>query len=83
LTDRTGQVVVNRTNLSGRFDIDLFWSSEPLRAEDAVGGAGSAPPTEKPILSVAIQEQLGLKLVSRQEPVDVFVIDHIERPCAN
>jgi uncharacterized protein (TIGR03435 family) len=81
LTNRTEQVVVNRTNLSGRFDVDLFWSSEPLRTGDA--GANTVSPTDKPVLSVAIQEQLGLKLVSRQEPLEVLVIDYIERPSDN
>ena len=83
LTNRTEQVVVNRTNLSGQFDVDLFWSSGPLRTGDAGAGASSASPDDKPVLSVAIQEQLGLKLVSRPEPLDVLVIDHIERPSDN
>jgi uncharacterized protein (TIGR03435 family) len=42
-------------------------------------GSPDAPPD----LFTAIQEQLGLKLVSARAPVDVLVIDHDERPSAN
>jgi uncharacterized protein (TIGR03435 family) len=31
----------------------------------------------------ALREQLGLKLESRKAPVEVYVIDHVERPAAN
>jgi uncharacterized protein (TIGR03435 family) len=41
--------------------------------------SADAPPN----LFTAIQEQLGLKLVSTKAPVDVIVIDHLERPSAN
>jgi uncharacterized protein (TIGR03435 family) len=36
-----------------------------------------------PNLFTAIQEELGLKLVSTKPPVDVIVIDRVERPSAN
>jgi uncharacterized protein (TIGR03435 family) len=43
------------------------------------GGDSNAPPG----LYTAIQEQLGLKLVSTKAPVTVFVVDHIENPSGN
>jgi uncharacterized protein (TIGR03435 family) len=46
----------------------------PPRAPDAAGPPG---------LFSAIQEQLGLKLESTKAPVDVIVVDHIERPSPN
>ena len=55
-----------RTGLKGSFDVDLEWASDP----------GS----DKPSIFTAVQEQLGLKLEFERNPVDVLVIDHVERP---
>lgn len=77
------QIVVNRTNLGGRFDVDLTWSSEPLRTSAPNAPPGAASPDVDLTLSTAVQEQLGLKLVLRAEPIDAVVVDHIERPSPN
>ena len=63
-----GRAVVDRTGLSGAFDLELQWS--PDQAADATG----------PSIFTAIQEQLGLKLEPQRAPVEVLVIDRIERP---
>jgi uncharacterized protein (TIGR03435 family) len=42
-----------------------------------------APASSDPSLFTALQDQLGLKLVSQKEPVEVIVIDHIEQPSPN
>ena len=69
--------VVDRTALSGAYDIRLQFS-------DDVSGA-TPPPADATNSGIftAIQEQLGLKLESTKAPVDVLVIDHIDRPTAN
>jgi uncharacterized protein (TIGR03435 family) len=73
-----GRVVVDRTELSGPFDVDLFWSPERTAV------SGPVPPeVDGPSLFTAVQEQLGLKLDARTERQDVYVIDSIERPDAN
>jgi uncharacterized protein (TIGR03435 family) len=77
------QIVVNRTNLGGRFDVDLAWSSEPLRTSGPNAAPGAASPDDGVTLSTAVQEQLGLKLVLRPEPIDAVVVDYIERPSPN
>ena len=77
------QIVVNRTNLGGRFDVDLTWSSEPLRASGSNAAPDAASPDDGVTLSTALQEQLGLKLVLRPEPIDAVVVDYIERPTPN
>lgn len=68
--------VIDRTGLVGLFDIHLeyAWRS---------GLAAASPDADGPSIFTAIQEQLGLKLVPGTGPVDVFVIDHIERPSEN
>jgi uncharacterized protein (TIGR03435 family) len=77
--------VVDQTGLSGRFDFTLMWTPD----ETQFGGrGGQAPPppdggTAPPDLFNAMQEQLGLKMESTKAPVDVLVIDHVEKPSAN
>ena len=75
--------VIDRTGLTGRFDVDLQWTN-PMPAGSGDAASGTAPLTEVgPSIFTALQEQLGLELESRQEPIDVLVIDHIEPPTPN
>jgi bla regulator protein blaR1 len=68
--------VVDHTGFTGYFDITgLTWA--PL------GDASAASTPEAPSLSVAIQEKLGLKLVPARDPIEVLVIDSIDRPSPN
>src|SRR5262249_30716846 len=68
--------VVNRTGLDGAFNLDLEWT--PIRLS-----ATNLEPPDGPSVFTAIQEQLGLKLVTQKTPVDVLVIDHAEKPLDN
>jgi uncharacterized protein (TIGR03435 family) len=68
LSGVVGRVVIDRTGLTGLFDFELKWAQDPT-ADTAV-----------PSIFTALQEQLGLKLESTRGPVDVLVIDHVERP---
>jgi uncharacterized protein (TIGR03435 family) len=85
------RTVLDQTGLKGKYDISLTWNPELSLARMAQGpesgkpGAASAPPPESSVPSIftAIQEQLGLKLLSTKGPVEVIVIDHIERPSEN
>jgi uncharacterized protein (TIGR03435 family) len=67
--DRT---VVDRTGLTGAFDLELRFRRETLQ-----GGPSSA---NDPSVFTAVQEQLGLKLESSRGPVNVLVVDRIDRP---
>jgi uncharacterized protein (TIGR03435 family) len=72
------QTVLDRTGLTGIFDVHLKWSPE------IVTGPGTwAPSSDGPSLFTAIQEQLGLKLDATKTPVEVLVIDRLERPSEN
>jgi len=72
------RVVIDRTDLDGRFDVTLDFAPEraPLPAATDV----APPASDKPSIFTALQEQLGLRLESGRGPVDVVVIDRIERP---
>jgi uncharacterized protein (TIGR03435 family) len=77
--------VVDQTGLAGRYDFTLNWTPD----ETQFGGLGVRvpPPPDNaaapPGLFTAIQEQLGLKLDSTKAPVEVFVIDRVEKPSEN
>jgi uncharacterized protein (TIGR03435 family) len=77
LAGQLGTPVTDATGLQAKYDILLHWSglqpstaSEPLAAE-----AANAEPT----IFDAVQVQLGLKLVKKNDPVDMLVIDHLEK----
>ena len=73
LTAFVGAVVLNESNTSGVFDVELSWRPD-------VAGVTVDPNDARPGLLTAVQEQLGLKLTPERRPVDVLVIESIERP---
>jgi uncharacterized protein (TIGR03435 family) len=68
-----GRTVVDKTGLTGNYDFDLKWTPDDQQGTPDAG----------PTLFTALGEQLGLKLESTKAPVDVVVIDHVERPSEN
>jgi uncharacterized protein (TIGR03435 family) len=68
LSGIAGRVVVDRTNVDGAYDFELQYA------------APESNRTDLPSLFTALQEQLGLKLEPTRGPIDVLVIDHVERP---
>ena len=85
LSRQLGRTIVDKTGLTGNYDFTLEWTPEGAAAPPAGGSpSGAAPPDQSgPDIFIAFQEQLGLKLASAKGPVDVVVIDHIERPSEN
>lgn len=76
--------VVDKTGLPGRYDFTLMWT--PDESQFANMGVRVPPPAADataPSLFTAFQEQLGLKLDSTRAPVDVIVVDRIEKPSEN
>ena len=73
------RAVADRTNLVGLFDFELKWTPDVLPQLPP-----DAPPLNidpnGPSIFTALQEQLGLKLESTRGPVDVVVIDRVQRP---
>ena len=74
-----GRLVVDKTGLSGRFAFNLTWAPDQI---PTVAPPPGIPPVDPngPSLVTALQEQLGLKLESAKGPVEVLVIDSVERP---
>jgi len=75
----------DKTGLTGDFDVELTWTLEPVSADVAGDRLPAAAPDTSgpPSIFTALQEQLGLKLVSERGPVDVLVVDHLEEPSEN
>jgi len=73
LSDSVHREVIDKTALEGRAPLTLKWTSD------------EAADQGQPVLSIftALEEQLGLKLVSSKGPVETLVIDHIEMPSEN
>ena len=70
--------IVDQTSLGGLFDVEYSYAPQP-----PTPGVESAFGPDAPALSVALEEQLGLKLESRRLTVPVLVIDSIDRPTEN
>lgn len=86
LSPQVGHTIVDKTGLTGHYDFKLHWTPDdapPMAGADGSKAGGSEADTSAPPLLTALQEQLGLKLESRKEPIDVIVIDHIEKPSPN
>ena len=74
--------VIDRTGLSGRFDVELMWTPEAFSAATLAQRPGATPPPgvdpSGPPLPTALQDQLGLKFDSTRAAVEVLVIDRGE-----
>lgn len=82
-----GRMVIDKTGIAGRFRIELTFTSAATIPPTGAGApdapAGAALADLGPDIFTALQEQLGLKLESSKSPVDVLLIDHVERPSEN
>lgn len=74
LSNLLRQVVRDETGVGGVFDVEASW-------RPSAGDADAAD--SRPDMFTAFREQLGLRLEPSRRPVDVLVIDHIERPTEN
>ena len=72
-----GRPVLDKTGLDGRFDVLLDF--------DTYSSRGQTPPPDydKPSLSTALREQLGLRLEPRKETFPMLVVETVQRPTEN
>ena len=89
LSQQLGRTVVDKTGIKGLVDLKLQWTPEMGQHTTPFGPspAGVEPPPASdpsgPSIFTAVQEQLGLKLESIKGPVEVLVIDGVEKPSEN
>ncbi|HTS66072.1 MAG TPA: M56 family metallopeptidase [Candidatus Acidoferrales bacterium] len=88
LSTLMGREVIDKTGFTGRFALHLEFASDDALAglPNPVGLDASgqpADPAARPSIRTALQEQLGMRLQASTGPVDVLVIDHVERPAEN
>jgi uncharacterized protein (TIGR03435 family) len=88
LTEMLGHPVTDKTGMTGAYDFKLRFTPDdrlqvPGGAEPNERPRSSLSNADEPSLFVAVQEQLGLKLESGKGPVEIVVVDHIERPTGN
>ncbi|HEX6896713.1 MAG TPA: TIGR03435 family protein, partial [Bryobacteraceae bacterium] len=92
LSNQLGRPVLDRTGLTGHYDFKLEYTPDP--GQPGGGPFGGAPPPpgvqappppdpNGPSIFTALQEQLGLRLESTKGPVEMIVIDSVEKASEN
>jgi uncharacterized protein (TIGR03435 family) len=76
-----GRPVYDKTGLTGRYDFQVKYATQ--RPGAGSPDADTAQQDAAPPIATALEEQLGLKLVSGKGPMDMIVIDHMEKPVVN
>jgi len=79
LARMAGTPVVDATGLKGAFDFVLEWAPDETLRLPAAPGDGGAGGSGGPSIFTALEEQLGLKLTGGKGPVEVLVVDHVEK----
>jgi uncharacterized protein (TIGR03435 family) len=82
LVPAVGRTTIDKTGVKGLYDVDLVWTPDPPAgapvAADATPNDGASPS-----IFTAVQEQLGLKLVSDKALVDMLIVDRANEPTEN
>jgi bla regulator protein blaR1 len=87
LANALDRPVVDKTNLTGRYDFKLGWILEARSVSGPIAvtsaETSTAPQPDGPSLFAALQEQLGLRLEPQKARVETLLIDHVARPSEN
>jgi len=84
-----GRRVIDKTQLTGLFDFELsFLPEDPTTALGPDGPPLNAPQSSAaaeplPSIFTVLQKQLGLRLESTKGPVEVLVIESVQKPTEN
>jgi uncharacterized protein (TIGR03435 family) len=84
LSNSVDRPVQDFTGLKGTYDIDLSWAPDrgidrPSSSAVPADPGGELPTAPTATVFTAIRDSLGLRLEARNEPVEMLVIDHVER----
>lgn len=79
------RAVLDQTGLTGAFDVNLKWAVDPSipGLQDDKSNVPIPGDDTAPVIFSAVQDQLGLRLNAGRGPVEVLVIDHVEKPASN
>jgi uncharacterized protein (TIGR03435 family) len=88
LSDNLQRTVIDKTGLTGKYDLTLEWTpdngADPMfKGMDDAPQRTPPPDASGPSIFIALQEQIGLKLQSANGPVETLVVDHVEMPSEN
>ncbi|SRR5579883_1211611 len=84
LATALGRPVLDRTGLTGFYDLSAQWDDAPVREGGAPGiDVPPAPGNDRGSIFTAVENQLGLRLSPHRAPVEVLVIDRIDKPSSN
>ncbi len=83
LARQLGRTVIDKTELGGEYDIKLEWTPDEATPGPPTGERPVPADAPGPSIFTALQEQLGLKLESTKGPVEILVIDRVEKPTEN
>jgi uncharacterized protein (TIGR03435 family) len=88
LTEILGRPVIDKTGIKGYYDFKMVFGRDGTNAGPLPPPPGGLTPgvvatDPAPSIFTAIQEQLGLKLDSAKGPVEVLLIDGIQKPMEN
>ena len=75
LSSIVGRSVIDKTGLTGSYDFALKYTPDSADAPSS--------DSQTPSIFVAVQEQLGLKLEAQKGPVDLYIVDRVEKPSEN
>lgn len=82
LSNILGKIVIDKTGLIGDFDMTLKWTPDDYQ-QAPFRPNGPPPDPNNPSIFTALQEQLGLRLEDSRGPVEVVVVDSVQKPSAN
>jgi uncharacterized protein (TIGR03435 family) len=86
LSAQLGRSVIDKTDVKGLYDFKLEWAPDPgqgLSPPGVLGPPSTSADISGPSIFTALQEQLGLRLDSAKGPVEVLVIDSVQKPSEN
>jgi uncharacterized protein (TIGR03435 family) len=88
LANVVGRQVIDKTGLTATYDLKLTWTPDEGQGMMRIpGDTRDAPPPAPadsgPSIFTALQEQLGLKLEAQKGPVEMYMIDHVEKVTEN